>query len=330
MEIEALSDWPVAISPCRPLRASYGGPVGRKKSPTLEPGRSNSPRWQRIPPEIRNCVRGRTVDISSADEYQKKVVQALLPRLRTLVMGQGNNRYELARPLFQFFFKQLKQWVDIGPTLSAGDVIAHALEDTAVEYGIPKKPLVKGPIPVWPENVPISEAWRSIAELGMPHRGTVVFEDPGPGRELQVPSPAEYQHPRIGLTVTFNSNKDRLPKILIEIEGEPVCFLMKAMHPDEGRTVRKEARRIWESLVKELGVMFDVQQRREGRPIEFRLEKAAHLKYSGNLSWKQVAEKLCPEKHAHKKKCREMFRKGVAQFFKRLRSYALQLPPITG
>lgn len=292
-----------------------------------------------VPHEIRGCIKGRVIDLSIAHEYDRKLWDAIRPRVKAVVTHLGQNRYELSRRFFQFFLKKLCELLDAvkfpHSKRNAGDFVAWALCNACKTYGVPQKPPARGPILLWPEDRPVSEAWRSLGELPVPKGGSVVFEDPGPGQTLQIPKSERYLSPRIELRTHINNNKNALPKITIEIEGEQVCLPMKAMmwtdDADERRAMRDEARRIWKPLFKELKVMINIEQRGEGRPLEFLFEEAAHLKYHDNCSWREVTKRLCPIKHTtHSEACKERLRRGVDKFFKRLSSYALQLPPVTG
>lgn len=100
-------------------------------------------------------------------------------------------------------------------------------------------------------------------------------------------------------------------------------------------TRRHDAKRIWEAIFRELRLLVGIGHSDEGRPADLRPDAAAFLKYYDGLSWRQVAENLCPKKyidtgHTCTKHCKENFRKAVANYFKRLKQDALHLPPVTG
>jgi hypothetical protein len=167
----------------------------------------------------------------------------------------------------------------------------------------------------------------------------VVIEDPGPGHKLRAPISGDYEFPRIGLGLRVNGDRSRLPKITIDLEGELVCVLMKGMYwssdPYDLRARRNAAKRIWDALYGELRLLVGAGCSDEGRPADLRPDAAAYLKYFHGLSWRLVAEQLCPAKHidtehTHTEKCKENFRKAVANYFKRLKQDALHLPPVTG
>jgi hypothetical protein len=55
--------------------------------------------WQRdLPPDVRNLIKGRVVDLSSAHEYYKKVWDAVRPRLEAVVVELRKERYRLDLP----------------------------------------------------------------------------------------------------------------------------------------------------------------------------------------------------------------------------------------
>lgn len=296
---------------------------------------------RKIPPDIRKHIKGMVVDISSAHEYSRRIWDAVRPRLGSAVTELGQDRYRLCTPFFEYFLQELHRILDNfqvrdpNPRTNAADILARFLFDAAMTYGTPQNVLASEPTPLWPKDRPVSEAWRLVgmSDVFTPAGGiNAVFEDPGAGEKLRVTSAAECQYPRIGLTVTLSKDRSTLPKITIETEGELVCVLMKAMcysqDASERSTVRNEARRIWTALSKEIGVILGIERPQQGRPSDFRFEKAALLKYDDGLSWRQVAERLCPENHTHARKCQERFRKGVEYLFNELRNRARLLPPV--
>lgn len=311
----------------------------RKKSPgRLGKAARNVSRQRVLPPDVRDLIKGRVVDLSSAHRYYKMVWDAVRPRLEAVVVERGKDRYKLATRFFQCFMESLGNLIEF-PQIdridgTGADLIVSALYEAGMHYGTTPKPPAHGPITLWPADRPISEAWQMLGKVLPLFTQDVVFEDPGDGRELRSPGASEYQFPRICLRIRVSGDRTALPKIAIELEGELVCVLEKGMYyslnPYDQRARRNEAKRVWDALLKELGVMVGIGHPFEGRPADLRPDLAAHLKYSHGLQWLQVAEQLCLKKHTHTKKCKDSIRKAVASYFKRLRQDALRFPPASG
>lgn len=299
-------------------------------------GKGKSSRKQEIPSEIRHCIKGRTVDLSTASKYYRKCWEAVSPRVEEEIKKKGLSHYELKPRFFRFFLDHLNELVSrhYGRSeMNAGDCAARALYRAALLVGRTKTPLT-GPSPrqLWPSTRPISQAWQKLGRLPMPGGAMATFEVPDSGGELRLTRPGEFNYPRISMSVTCAQDRAALPKITIQIKGEPVCVLIKAMYelddPEERCVARKEAKRIWNFLRKRLSVEFGVERIKGGHPLEDRLKRAAYHKYFQDATWRQVAAKLCPDRHTHTKECQERFRRGVGQYWKRMRKQALSLPPV--
>lgn len=290
-----------------------------------------------IPSEIRECINGRVVDLSSASEYYRRHWETVLPRVRGQLRDRNRFRYELNKQFFQFFISRLREVIvqRYGrPEMGAGDFVADALYRAGWLFGSTKKTRISGidPGEIWQATRPISEAWQRLGRLPVPGetRGTV--EIPETKAELRLPRPGEFYYPRIAMSLSCAQDRAALPKLTIEIEGESVCVLMKARYeledPEERRAARKEARRIWNFLLKRLSVWAGIQEPRRGRPQEDLGSQAALLHDHHGLTWLQVAQQVCRKKHKHDTQCKENLRQQAKQFWKRLRKHALSLPPV--
>ena len=309
----------------------------RVKSPCKSKGATpeNVPQGD-LPQDVQNLIRRRVVDLSSAHKYYKMVWDAVRPRLEPVVKELGGERYELANGFFQFFMESLCNIMKSPkPNRIDGtgaDLIVTALHYAAMHYGLTSKRPTLGPVLLWPDGRPKSEAWRGCGEPRALVTHEVVLEDPGLDREVREPISPDYEFPRICLRLRVNGNRSELPKLTIELEGERTCVLMKGMYyscdPYDQRNRRNEAKRIWDALLKELRVLVGIGQSYEGRPDDLRPDVAAYLKYFRGLSWSEVAKQHCPKKHTHDSKCMENIRKTVAYFFKRLKQDALSLPRV--
>ncbi|OFV99324.1 MAG: hypothetical protein A3F68_06855 [Acidobacteria bacterium RIFCSPLOWO2_12_FULL_54_10] len=308
--------------------------------------------------DIQTCVKGKIIDLSSASEYWRKCVEAVLPHIQALIRKRGPNRYELANDqFFGFFFNHLQGRIarykarppeTIVMKMNSAELIAEALYNAAQLFG---KPLIEVPKDwdsLWPKDRPMSEAWE---RLGVPESMTIPggaaqiwtprsmgmrarLEDPGQSSELRLLRPGQSSYPRIGLSLTYHKDPQELPKITIEIEGEPVCVLMKAHYnlkdSKERSRVRSDAKRVWSSLFR----WITPWQAKAGRPREDRGKEAAQLHYHQGLTWTQVADRLCPQKSLHLRpnrqnhihRCKENFRKQAEQFFRKITQHIKTLP----
>lgn len=219
--------------------------------------------------------------------------------------------------------------------MNAGDFPARALYRAGHLFGRPRRRATDA-LDVhlaWPQGTPITKAWERLGQLPPPGGSKFMLEDPGPGFDLRFPTPGQLQLPRIAMTISCNQDRRRLPKLTIEIEGKPVCVLMKAMFELEDqyerRATRKEAKRIWNSLAKRIYATAGVGMLQRGRPQENLIGRAAYLKYHKGETWRQVSEQLCQQKHRHTKACQERFRKGVEKLWERSRRNARRLPPVS-
>lgn len=311
----------------------------RNKSATRLGAAAREDAWRRdLPADVRELIKGRVVDLSSAHEYYKKVWHAVRARLGAVVVERRKERYELATRFFKFFIEAMLNRIRFRqPDRIDGtgaDLIVSALFDAGMHYGTTPKPPTHGPITLWPADRPISEAWQMLGKVPPLFTRDVVLEDPGGGRGLRSPGASEYQFPRICLRTWVNGDRSKLPKITIDLEGELACVLMKAMYwssdPHDQRARRDEANTIWEALFKELRVLVGIGYPGQGRPADLRPEQAAYLKYVCGLPWSEVAKRHCPKRHTHTKKCKDNIRKAVANYFSLLEQDALGLPPVNG
>jgi hypothetical protein len=120
---------------------------------------------------------------------------------------------------------------------------------------------------------------------------------------------------------TFEQEKKFLPKLTIEIEGAPICLLMEAFNSQiRAKTVGKDAENLWESIGSWLAEASGFKKARRGRPPLYQGSAAAFLHDFHDLSWSQVARKLCkqPSPHQHDQKCQDNFRSQAKQYWKAL------------
>jgi hypothetical protein len=111
--------------------------------------------------------------------------------------------------------------------------------------------------------------------------------------------------------------------LVIRIMGEPLRVFEKAWSADqnspERRLTHERAERLWDSLSQAIAGRLGLKTAKRGRPLRNAGQAAAFGRYHCGLSWRQVAQLLCPQKHAHGHACRENYRKQASQYWERER-----------
>jgi hypothetical protein len=207
--------------------------------------------------------------------------------------------------------------------------------------------------PIWEIGHPISEAWTDLDKLPVPwdveaslrldsHTKKWVTRPPRQGKEdadevqermraiaktggnrfFKSPPPERSdQTDRFVVCISrkFQNRKSELPKLTIEVEGAPVCQLMKTFQTKQKSTdkVFKEAQALQDAIKNWMGHSMGPRKIKPGRQSMGKGYKAAFLHDHEGLSWAQVAKKLSPlDNSAHS---RETLRKQAEQYWKRLR-----------
>ena len=281
----------------------------------------------KLPVEIRRYIKGKVVDISSASEYHKKSWEIYRPLLGSDVSERGKDRYRLSDALYDDFLYSLNQCLSdtfkSSFPMKGGDWIAEALCYSA--YKIRRAGNLDDTLqgfPMWDQSRPVSDAWDRLGNLTVPRFEEVILEEPKPGSTWLPRQDWSYETPKVRVSRAYSEDRSNLPTLTIELEGEPVCTLMKASSaprdPDERQLVVEEAERLWDSVVKwlksEMGLgHFDVGRPRTGLGWE-----AAFLHDHMRLSWSQVGKRLCPVRHKHTKSCIDNYHQQAKQYWKRI------------
>ena len=277
----------------------------------------------RLPVEITRYIKGKVVDLSDASLYYRKHAKAVIGRLDDVLTEKDSNRYELQASFFSFFMDVLCLEVDLHydlPYINAGDFPAYALFDAGqlferVTFTEEEVDVEESANYLWPHARPISEAWARLGNVNVPMNRSYNFSDP-----------------RMMMGLRWERDRQALPKLTIEIKGEPVCLLMKAKQPLQSPVERlaahKEAKVIWKSLLKKLSLWAEITQVGRGRRGKGLGHRAAFLHDHKKLTWKKVAEKLCPIRHKHNWNCTQNFRAQARQFWDRLQRKLHRLPPL--
>ena len=125
----------------------------------------------------------------------------------------------------------------------------------------------------------------------------------------------------VRISRTFEKRRTHLPKLTIEVEGVPVCQLMKAFQSNlrSADAGLKETAELTDAVVEWIRYSIGPRKTNRGRPSKGKAVDAAFLRYHKQLSWPQVARKLCPTDHRHNSHCTDNFRKQAGQYWKQLR-----------
>ncbi len=291
-----------------------------------------------VPKEIGRYVEGRIVDLSDASRYYRRFAKEVIPRLQPVLKAKGDDRYQLAAGFFPFYIEVLRQIIGLHyglPYMNPGDFPAYALYHAGRHFGMATLvPMddrtIEQEFEVWPPTRPVSEAWERFGKSGFPINRVNYFAVPPCDAEaLRV---GEQGKERLALRLRFSHNRQALPKVTVEIEGEPVCVLMKAtqtLNSREGHAVRDEAKKIWRLVVKKLSSWAGISQAGRGRPRENLGRQAAFLLDHRGLIWPKVVERLCRKKHRHNMNCKENLRRQRRQFWASLRRASSMLPPLS-
>ncbi len=307
--------------------------------------------WLKAHPDVERLIKGRTVNISAASKYSKKGWNIQCDAMGRDVKKEGENEYALSPAFFGVFLSMLSSvlasrvsW----PSMNAADLIADALLAAAYEmedaYSAEFDPTDE--LPVWSDERPISDAWEQLGDLPIPWPEGIVLEqwedqwgparapEPAPDsmvlgerEDQQRPLQAEFLRNRVAISFAYEQEKENLPNLTVEIEGAPVCLLMKASSqhpcaPDQRDSNREAAKRLLSTISKQLSSFVGVGRLQPGRPPTGLGWQAAFLRDHRGFRWPKVARELCPKNHEHDSSCTENYRKQAEQYWNKLRKNA--------
>jgi hypothetical protein len=142
-------------------------------------------------------------------------------------------RYEFSASLFAFFECTLRELLANPPAdaqdKNPSDLVAHAVYRTAWMYGTPLPSFDRNRDELWPPGRPMSEAWLRLGKYPPPSGAELMIREELPDGTLRSAS-QESRHPLIAQRITYNADRTKLPKIVIEIEGEPVSILYRSRY----------------------------------------------------------------------------------------------------
>jgi hypothetical protein len=295
-----------------------------------------TPQQFHIPNQFVRWVKGRTVDLSEATPYYKRLWDIYRPLVSAWVEEQRPYRYELHPSLLKSLSLRLCAVQNEGPSTVVTGVCGAAFELGHIDEVTPGHLNDGTPWPVLhPEaeellelfgaqfqGKPISESWKRLGASPVPDLEAITLQESEKGKWESRRNPNN-ERPLIQVAPFYNSDKKELPKLTIEIEGEPVCLLMKAFgrqqNPSENDVDSQDAAKLWAALLHWSSVSIGLSRAEGGRPKLDQGRRAAFMHDHLGLSWSKVSHKLCRLRHRHGAACRENFRKQAEQYWKRLR-----------
>jgi len=294
-----------------------------------------------IPQEYSSWITGRSVDISTASSFYRKRWDIYRAIVLAEVEDKGGYRYVLKARFFKSFSSCLRNLHDDKALRRLGNenVVAEALCCAASSL-VPREPTEDvdmadiSHLPLWPQSNPFpkgdvlnlsgeeappkSEAWRRLGNFSPAVLEAQTLRRSNGGTWKPGWDPDGHS---VRITPDYDTDRTKLPKLTIEIQGEPICLLIKASQDQSGADF-EEAERLWERLLHWLSVSVGLHQATGGRPPLRQGERAAYLKdHLGLPSWDRVARRLCQEHPdgQHTNKCGDNFRKQAGQYWERLR-----------
>lgn len=246
------------------------------------------------------------------------------PRIESLMNEIEPDRFRILDGSFWRFFLQhlsdvaRKHMRRDSPTrMEPAECAALALYRAAGLYARHEKAKYPDRMMLSPDDRPIEEAWKGLQGITpYPHGEYMILEDRGTSK-LRLPRPGVYEHERLKIGISYSGDVTKLPKITIEVEGEPVALLMKARYelrdPFETRTVRREAARRWTAIWNQILAMIQLRGSRPGRPVRNFGRDAARFHLP---SWQELASSGCRivfrKAHSYETLRRESEAAGIA------------------
>lgn len=260
--------------------------------------------------DIRQLIDGLTVRISKPKRFFARKWKAMLPLISDQVQEkETNNTFALQPKLFLKFRESLrlllklkKQFREEYADYTPSDLVAEALclcaEDVSSPVGV--------------HAVPIGR--------GIPFQEVIEY----PAKEAQLPSAkgAGSQDRKIRIAIeSVHRESDNLPELAISIAGKPIraliAFNLMADDSPEKAAAQKEAKRVWDTVIKRVSVRLRIGRPYRGKPAGDVGYYAAWEHDHAGWSWARIAKAECMKQHEHTESCARNYRKLVEQFYLR-------------
>lgn len=272
----------------------------------------NTESLAQLPEEYRRRIPSHVVNISGVTPYFRRRWEIFARLVEAQLQRVGPNRYKLRPPFFQTFRTLLldllsqERKAQLAPPDMIAEALAWAANDSepdkdAVSRNLEYVPLDEAEEEAidedWPfilrrpDPKPISEEWRELGDHLVPWLdpltlSTMDFKKWERG----------YRGDALGLinlVPSYINDRTKHPKLAIEIEGAPVCLLMKASGPGTVNAATNEdenAKILWNALLKWLSVQVGFAEPAGGRPARETGRWAALLHDYYRYSWPKVAQ----------------------------------------
>jgi hypothetical protein len=267
-----------------------------------------------LPPEIGQFINGRSVRLAEPERYFARHWRLQVPFLGEEIKEMKPNLFTLEPTLFADFISDLRS------LLARREAAARKGDSLYADFRDPDW------IP-WALLVSCSldKSFVPVAPYFEYDRQVVRIPPDSSSSEQVTASTQQPNHQSVAMTMSFGpdpENDDEL-SLLIEFSGEPLGALkdMREIdkHSPQRRLFQKKAENVWDFLIQAMEARLGIEGPSRGRPMRNAGKTAAFGHHHCGLTWSQVAQQLCPEKHAHGPLCRDNYRKQASQYWERER-----------
>ncbi len=266
-----------------------------------------------LPGEISHLIHGRTVTLTEPNRYFSKRWRLLLPFSVEGVREVKPNVFRLEPKTFERFLSLLRSSLAKSHELAQkGDNLYDKFRPSDwIAWALMAACSARDSRSVWPTYV--GDIWE-VLEVPPAASGKITAVD-APGEQL----PSE----SVELRVELECEEGICPELSIDVRGEPLRVLEEFWRTDEDshdkRNVHNRAQNLWRLLSQAIESRLEIERPDRGRPRGKHGHPATYLHDHFGLSWQQVAQRLCQQKHVHGSSCRDNFRKQAEQYWKRER-----------
>jgi hypothetical protein len=282
-----------------------------------------------VPKDVQRLIGSGIIDYSGACEYYAKLADMASSRVSAFMNPYGNRRFKLDKDFSRFFRSCLKELIGQIQTVSGSphlpaDYVAHALWRASWLYKRSNNHEVdlkylRRQQEAWPPEKPISESWQRLGDVG---EGEILTEGTYEWYKSSLRLPeTDFEYPRIKIVEHFNGDRAKLPRLTLEVEGEPVALVNRARYQlqdrEERKQVRRAAKKIMESVFTLLMKRLQLKTADANRPRDSETGgEAARLHDLDGLPWSSVAKQLCKIDHGHTANCAMRVRQAAARWYK--------------
>jgi hypothetical protein len=270
--------------------------------------------------EISHLIHDRTVTLTEPNRYFAKQWRLLLPSHVEGVTETEPNVFRLEPKTFERFLSVLRSQLEKG--VEAAKKADNLYQDFRASDWIALALMIACPSKGYLDAIflPrfVRDRWR-VANF--PPQGSVSDSETANG-SLAEPSAEELNGNGIAIKVELRPDEENVPSVRISIKGEPLRVFEDLWQINQDspakHEVQKRAESVWQFLTETIAAQLMIERPDRGRP-RGEAHFAAFLHDHTGLSWQQIAQQLCQQKHVHGLACRENYRKQAEQYWKRER-----------